>query len=598
MVPTKSHVTFLRDLVSKCLLDGASQSTPRDLDRDIETVVSRVDQEGIGFLTKTLPSLGKALDEALESGIFFIPRSFKKASKGCHLPAFMQVSFKSLFDSSGRLLPGPDPYAVRHIRQICYMFYKYELPSSPEQNEAAIAKFHQIEKELYLQDLQSNELLLGASYLLRDLFEDFDPSNIVPKHGPGAVATGERLEEKYSFKRLLLRANQLYPFMNYFMSGGFNELESRFDWYMSLVRVDETRSKICLVPKDSRGPRLISTEPLEQMFLQQGLSVRMVEHIEKHRFTRGHVNFTDQTVNRDLAHESSITRTYATLDLSDASDRISLQLVQLLFDKTSLLEALESLRSTCTLTPKGETVPLFKHAPMGSALCFPVLACAVWALLVTGLSQRTKVAPQAIMPGVFVYGDDIIVKSEYAEHAVAILHSVGLLVNKRKSYVNGHFRESCGMDAFLGIDVTPTRVKTVWTEKSSDGGAYVSYVSTANHLRAKGYVSASQHIIRQVARLYGRVPYVTRSSALPGIVVESLTEAIQLNQAEGIVMKIHPDYQSPMARGSFLTPMRRDSELDDWPRLLRSLTVSAGDDPSVVVLPLSTKIRRGWRVIC
>jgi hypothetical protein len=54
-----------------------------------------------------------------------------------------------------------------------------------------------------------------------------------------------------------------------------------------------------------------------------------------------------------------------------------------------------------------------------------------------------------------VYGDDIIVGSDYAEHLSWVLGYVGFSVNPSKSFIDGPFRESCGGHYLVGVDVTP-----------------------------------------------------------------------------------------------------------------------------------------------
>jgi hypothetical protein len=62
---------------------------------------------------------------------------------------------------------------------------------------------------------------------------------------------------------------------------------------------------------------------------------------------------------------------------------------------------------------------------------------------------------------VYVYGDDIIVRSDFADTAIQVLESVGLRVNTNKSFVHSLFRESCGGEYYNGWDVTPVRLRTL-----------------------------------------------------------------------------------------------------------------------------------------
>jgi hypothetical protein len=349
--------------------------------------VSRTYAEGLAFLTKTLPKLGKAFDRGLVCGIFNIPLEFKR-KKNANIPAFMQAYFKMVFDDNGLLLELASVEAIAFIRQVLFFAYKLEVPYSVEDNSLVIENFVQTDKDLLLQNNPlADDILSLAKIITEKVFYGFDHKDIHPRHGPGAVATGERLDAKWKFSRLYNAIHQVYPYYSYYVVGGARELTDRLDWYRSLQRRESGEAKVVLVPKDSRGPRLISCEPLEYQWIQQGLGRKMAAHLEyRSRYTRNVVNFTRQEVNQSLAKTSSASQQYATLDLKDASDRVSLELVRRVFERSpGLLRALEACRTTDTKLPDGRVVHLNKFAPMGSALCFPVEAYIFWVTIVSAV---------------------------------------------------------------------------------------------------------------------------------------------------------------------------------------------------------------------
>jgi hypothetical protein len=79
------------------------------------------------------------------------------------------------------------------------------------------------------------------------------------------------------------------------------------------------------------------------------------------------------------------------------------------------------------------------------------------------------------------------------------------LVNSEKSCIHGFFRESCGLDAFKGIDVTPVRIRTVWTTSPSPSH-YESWIAYANSFFDSGYLNTYELIVRQLTDLYGPLP--------------------------------------------------------------------------------------------
>jgi len=597
MEPMKSQIATYLALCRQLVLDDPHQlSTPKHLRRDVETMMSRTAAEGVSFLSKTLPMLGKALDDGLNSQRFTTPGQFRLA-KGRNTPAFLQTYFNRVFGADGSLLAEPCVKSIMHLRQVLFFVYKLELPYSDAQEASVLQNFKNTEVELEALDLSPQEPMLSlAARITRSVFEGFNPKDIVPKHGPGAVATGEKLEDKWEFSRLYDGIHQYYPYYDYYVAGRGNELIDRRAWYFGLERLRTGQAKVVLVPKDSRGPRLISAEPLEYQWIQQGLGRKMVVHFEQVcKLTRGQINFTDQKINQRLSLESSISREYATLDLKDASDRVSLDLVRRIFGLTpELLRALEACRTTETRLPSGEVVELKKYAPMGSALCFPVEAYCFWVLLVSAIVSSSRMPLSRVGKLIYVYGDDLIVPTDMAERCIHVLESVGLRVNKSKSCIHGFFRESCGVDAFKGVDITPTRLKKLWTGRSGDASAFTSYSAIASHLASRGYEGTSSLMVALLEGTYGKLPYGTLSSGFPCQIVPERAEAEEFNSSN-FRTRWNRRYQRLEFFVKYASPRRIDTKLDGWPRLLRSFTSGSGDDPSHVVVPRSTLIKRGWR---
>lgn len=617
-VPSKSQEELALRLCVELVSDNPlGLSTPRDLRRDCETIGHRVRNEGLSFLSKGLAQLGKALDQGLVIGRFVAPRGWKTL-KNESRPAFMSAYYKRVFGEDGSLLDDPDPSAVSHLRQVCFAVYKLEVPYSREDEQRVIDSFLAAELELELSDDDETVALVEtAAHLIGDVLSGFDPKDIVPKHGPGAVSTGEKLDEKWEFSRLYNSIHQCYPYYDYFIAGGSSELIDRVRWYRSLERRESGTAKVVLVPKDSRGPRLISAEPLEYQWVQGGLGRKLARFLESHKLTGGRVNFTDQTVNQRLALESSLSNEMSTLDLKDASDRVGLQLVEYLFQYSSILPYLLATRSTATLLPDGTEVTLKKFAPMGSSLCFPVEALCFWAVIVAAISRETGASIESVGRRVYVYGDDLVVDRQHAYTAIAALERVCLRVNHAKCCIEGPFRESCGVDAFRGVMVTPSRMRKPWTGRRSDGTAYSAYVSLANSLAGKGYKRSSQFLWAAIEETYGPVPYGLDDSSYPCRLATSVREAEALNKGLGFRRRLSGRYQ----KLEFMLPTVKSrevtSEVDGWQRLLKNLvrdTATADqeadpnkvtppglrisdEDPTVMVIPRSIRIKRRWTAV-
>lgn len=494
-------------------------------------MVSRFRTEGMGFLTKSMPRLGKAFDKAL-AGIPMTSATLGfKTQRDSELPIFLGEFFNRVLDKDGALLSNPCAISVAVIRQITYLFYKYELPYTLEQEQLVIQKFKQTDASLlgvndrasalyrdaiddeaklpllWTQSRVGKTALRRARILLERLFARFDPMDIKPRHGPGAVATKQKLWDKYLWTNVSENITTIYPLDTYFYASLGHVCDDLQK--ISSVGSRDLPARVVLVPKDSRGPRLISCEPVDYQWIQQGLGRAIVKLAETHELTKFNVFFTDQSPNQRGALLGSSTGRYATLDLNEASDRVSVGLVRLLFPKR-IFECLMACRSSSTVLPDGEELRLQKFAPMGSSLCFPILALTVWAVLSSG-------APNAdTRKSVLVYGDDVIVPTAYAADAIERLELVGLKVNKDKSCTSGLFRESCGTDAFNGVNVTPVRFRTVWSSLRSPN-VYLSYIAYANELRIRGYTRTAMLIAAELHRYYGEIPSWSQHLCCPSL---------------------------------------------------------------------------------
>lgn len=486
----------------------------------LKKVRSRVSSEGFGFLTKTLPRLGKAFDKALLENIPLDCTSTGfKPYGSTKLPRFLGELFNEVFSPDGVPLQEPCVHCIKHIRLILYSYYKYELPYTHEQEQQIVNAFKRTEDDLSvivkrIEEIQSALTKCGrrrpvpltsndtvsiareAKILLSNLFSRFDPTDIVPKHGPGVVATKQRLWDKFRWTNVSRSITDKYPLDAYFYASLGHVCDSLDQ--LPLITEKSLPAKVILVPKDSRGPRLISCEPVDFQWIQQGLSRAITELVEHHPSTRWSVRFTDQLPNRFAALVGSKQGRYSTLDLKEASDRVSVGLVRLLFPE-NVFEHLMACRSSCTQLPDGSIIELNKFAPMGSALCFPIMALVIWSILSAGVEDADT------RESIYVYGDDVIVPTAYAANAIERLESFGLLVNRDKSCTSGFFRESCGLDAYKGTEVTPVRFRTVWSSLPSPD-VYTSWIAYANQLFDRQYYHAYDYIVENLHRVYGDIP--------------------------------------------------------------------------------------------
>lgn len=225
------------------------------------------------------------------------------------------------------------------------------------------------------------------------------------------------------------------------------------------VPVVVTNGIVDFVPKDAKTLRTIIKEGSLNTMIQAALG----DHMAKRLAAFG-IDIKDQARNQRLALLGSLDGSYATLDLSSASDTISTELVyQLLPVDWALL--LDSARSS-RVKLDGVEMKLEKFSSMGNGFTFPLETLIFWALASSASHDDWA----------SVYGDDIIVSTPAesscttvdgvpmtgaasVERVMRILEVSGFTLNKKKSFWTGSFRESCGADYIRGIDIRPVYQK-------------------------------------------------------------------------------------------------------------------------------------------
>jgi len=207
-------------------------------------------------------------------------------------------------------------------------------------------------------------------------------------------------------------------------------------------------AKLQCVPKDETKARVITIEPALNSYVQNGVGEYLRRRLERRssRFGRPYgFNLYDQSINQSLAVYPN-----ATLDLKDASNSLSISLVELLLPP-EWFHLLDLLRSRRYIDSCGEIVPFHLFCGMGNGFCFP-LQTILFASLVRAAVEE---------PGdcFTVYGDDIIISPNAVLPVISLYESVGLVINRDKSHytLDDFYRESCGVHTYHGRLVTPVR---------------------------------------------------------------------------------------------------------------------------------------------
>jgi len=202
---------------------------------------------------------------------------------------------------------------------------------------------------------------------------------------------------------------------------------------------DCNANRIETVPKSWKTDRTIACEPEGNIPFQLAFDGYVKDRLRNHG-----VDLSDQTRNQDLARSSSIHGDLATLDLKQASDTISLNAVHALLPY-SWMQYLLAIRSHKGIGFQQEYV-YEKFSSMGNGCTFALETLIFWAIA-KAVSKHKDV--------ISVYGDDVIIATENVDMFKTAIAYLGFDINVNKSFTAGPFRESCGLDAYNGVDVTP-----------------------------------------------------------------------------------------------------------------------------------------------
>lgn len=307
------------------------------------------------------------------------------------------------------------------------------------------------------------DLCLKAASLMSGWLKDLSFKDIIPHHGPGACAEFSRKMSTPLRKTSLVEIDAA---LNVALNSVFPERNSTYLNYQVQQKINRT-SRLVYVPKSYKSLRAVNPEPATLMFFQQGVKDVLYRYIGKHPFLKHVLPLTRQEQNRELAQFGSFVDSFATIDLSSASDMVSWQIVKAIFKKTPLWKWIVATRSRSVEIKIGKeifTVNNFnKYAPMGSALTFPIESLTFLAISIAAIQMYEEKLASPIAQGqlknlVSIYGDDIIVPTQYFDVVTSALELCGFKVNIEKSFTtDSPFRESCGIEAIYGKDVTPLR---------------------------------------------------------------------------------------------------------------------------------------------
>jgi hypothetical protein len=295
----------------------------------------------------------------------------------------------------------------------------------------------------------------------RNLLESFSVVLEKARVGPGSAvgAEGQSMYAKLFSSPLTVTSEALYLiykcYIRQFHTWEYAE-NHRYSHYGKPCVVDCSRTSF--VPKTADVSRMICVEPSLNMFFQLGLGRLMEEWLEE---SYGISMSNQPDINRRLARIGSYDGSFSTIDLSSASDSISLSLCREVLPEW-LFQTLLELRSPFT-SVSGEKVRLEMMSTMGNGFTFPLQTI----LFSSIIRAAHRVAGIPLFDRAnrnwSCFGDDLICDTRAYRNVRRLLELTGFEINSTKTFFEGPFRESCGTDWLSGQPVRGVYIKRLRT---------------------------------------------------------------------------------------------------------------------------------------
>lgn len=242
--------------------------------------------------------------------------------------------------------------------------------------------------------------------------------------------------------------------------------------------------RFSIVRKNARTDRTIGIQPLGNLSVQLAIGSywkqRLLYSVACLDLKHG------QNLHASKARAASLSNEDATIDHKDASNSTTKVLVKLFFPE-EWYDLLNDSRVAFSEGSDGRIRRLEMFSAMGNGFTFELETLVFWAIARACGVERP-----------LVYGDDVIVPTEFAADYIAAARYFGYDVNTRKTFTSGPFRESCGGNYFDGWELTPYRLTELPNEPS-------------------GWIGANNGLWRASPSLAGRVTVRARIAAISAL---------------------------------------------------------------------------------
>lgn len=332
------------------------------------------------------------------------------------------------------------------------------------------------------------------------------------------------------------------------------------------------------VPKDLRGFRLIAPERAYVLSVLTHLRHKIEARCTEVFGDR--LPYQDQGINQAVAYEGSVSGKTATGDLSSASDNMTRNVVFELAS-SAFVEYVRPFLAKKAKLPSGD-MDLFMFATSGNPLTWICEAIVILAICeaathyVEALYSNEDCEP---FQQPTAYGDDWTVDTRVYDTACDWLEWFGFVVNRNKSYGPGTlYRESCGVEYFMGYEVTSKYSPRHEFSEKPDAKAYTDFIELQH--KVYGVSSKANRFLEFLVLAF----WPKTTTSVPGSIYQDIWGSLLVKPVVDVPRGIYHGALVDVAPAAY-----REYHTTVCPRL----KVHAKYDPNLDMLAYTTFLRLG-----
>lgn len=412
-------------------------------------------------------------------------QKFLVAQRGVGLrvgPLLVRAGIASVKDDVYTFRSDALPCAVADVHQIAMLFWKEEVPVEPDWDS------YRSRVTVSGTPVSSDPIIGKLRRWVRNLLGKAPTwDQLFGRAGSGATADHLNLRDRWAFGSIPLGVPD-----DFFRYNGHDDSVFNTDVVLT--------ARASAVPKNRKSARIVASETSAAMFAQLAIMDAMDKKLAKYR---KRLPIRDADMHRkflvDHADEA------VTIDLSDASDYISMDLASIVLP-TDWFALLNACRSQAVRLPDGSVERLATYAPMGNGYCFRLLSLVCLGILAVCCTRLYS-----------DFGDDMICLHADANRVLYALQACGLKVSTDKTCFDA-YKETCGLELWRGYNITPFKPKKLLTfgDRLMDLGAAARAaargLSGVASLCVAGIDKVPVRYNRRLQRLERRFPvWITRA---------------------------------------------------------------------------------------